>query len=453
MSKQINQQVLYFPKEAIKRAVFGRGNGSGSKMGKGSKMDESGQGGKKVKSGSSIDEVGQILETPFFLYSEARLRENCQNFKKAFIKYFPDFHVLYAVKANNNPEILKIIKEEGFGFDCSSESEAWITKKIGGWGMYTGNYTPASTLKFAKECNMMLNLDDASMVSFLKEIGVPEHLSFRINPGIGGGEGISVVTAGPDAKFGVPYEKAAEAYEAARKIGVKKFGIHMMTGSNVRDENYFVKTVARLLEVVADVKKKTGIEIEIMNIGGGFGVPYKPEDKSLDIELTAKLIREVFDSQCKKFGIKEPVLMAEPGRYVVADMGWLIGRVQVIKNGYKKFIGIDAASNDMPRPSIYEAYHHVSVIKNGAKNETETVSVVGSICENNDQFARDRELTVCEIGDVVVIHNCGGHAFAMGHNYNGRVRHAEYLLQENGELRMIRRAETFEDLYRTTENL
>lgn len=459
MSNSINQQVVYFPKEAVLRAV-------------------------------------EKFETPFFLYDEARLRENCRNFKKAFTKYFPDrrtvgkrcggfanlqtgFIPLYAVKANNNPELLKIIKEEGFGFDCSSESEAWITQKIGGWGMYTGNYTPVETLKYAKECGLILNLDDISMVPFLREIecGVSaptnaDCLSFRINPGIGGGERISVVTAGPDAKFGVPFEKAAEAYKAARELGVKKFGIHMMTGSNVPDENYFAKTVERLFEIVADIKEKTGIEIDFMNIGGGFGVPYKPEDKSLDIELVAKLIRGVFDRQCKKFGLKEPVLMAEPGRYIVADTGWLVGRVQVIKDGYKKFIGIDASSNDMPRPSIYGAYHYVTVVKKDERtraqgsgagtSETgksvtgdafhgalEKVSVVGTICENNDQFAKDRELPICEIGDIIVIHNCGGHAFAMGHNYNGKLRHAEYLLRKNGELRMIRRAETIEDLYKT----
>jgi len=440
----INQQVLYFPKEKIMQAT-------------------------------------KEFPTPFFVYEEKKLRENCRRLKSAFEKYFnkeaggPGFEPLFAVKANNNPEILKIIKEEGFGFDCSSESECWIAKKLGASGMYTGNYTPAETLKFAAECGMILNLDDISNVAMLAWAGVPETISFRINPGIGKGGMESVVTAGPDAKFGVPFEKAAVAYAAARDAGVKHFGIHMMTGSNVLDEEYFAKTVSKLLEIVADVKKETGIEIEFLNVGGGFGVPYRPEEKSLDLEKVAKLIKEAFDAQCLKFGIKPPRLMAEPGRYIAADMGWLVGKVVVIKDGYKKFVGIDAASNDMPRPSIYGAYHYVSVIN--CKNENglyeprnqaesvrahtseegrvaikmETVSVVGSICENNDQFAKDRELPVCEIGDIIVIHNCGGHAYAMGHNYNGKLKHAEYLLQENSELRMIRRAETFEDLYRTCD--
>lgn len=405
-----------------------------------------------------INAVKQF-ETPFFVYEEKRLRENCRNFKNAFTKYFPDFHVLYAVKANNNPEILKIIFEEGFGADCSSESEAWITKKLGGWGMYTGNYTPAKTLAYAKECGLMLNLDDISMTDFLPGLpgGVPENLSFRINPGIGKGGHEMVITAGPDAKFGVPFEKAAQAYKLAAEAGVKKFGIHMMTGSNVLEEDYFALIVGKLFDIVADVKAQTGIEVDYMNIGGGFGVPYRPEQNSLDLEKLASSVKEVFDNKCTEHNLKAPVLMAEPGRYISADMGFLVGTVHVIKDGYKKFVGIDASSNDLPRPSIYGAYHYVTLLKGSRraladieKIDKEPVTVVGTICENNDQLAKDRELPVCEPGDIIVIHNSGAHAYAMGHNYNGKLRHAEYLLQENGELRMIRRAETFEDLYATT---
>ncbi len=455
-----NQQVLYFPEEGIMKAV-------------------------------------RQFPSPFFLYEEARLRENCRNFKKAFEKYFPavpdgqpGFQPLYAVKANSNPAILRIIQDEGFAFDVSSETECLIVKKICDLtgvdtkspGMFTGNYNPASELKIAKDAGFILNLDDVSMIGdgalhHAETISVPETLSFRINPGVGKATIASNVFAGPNAKYGVPFEKAAEAYGLAKKAGAKHFGIHMMTGSNVpmEDQDYFANIVRKLFDIVADIKKKTGIEIEFMNIGGGFGVPYKPEEKSLDMEMVAKSIREVFDEQCAAHMLKEPKLMAEPGRFIVADAGWLVAKVIVIKDSYKKFIGINAASNDMPRPSIYGAYHEVSVIKKSEVNNfpKEIVSVVGSICENNDQFAKDRELPVCEIGDIVVIHNCGGHAFAMGHHYNGKLLHAEYLLQAGssdaragpskrragpskrraGELRMIRRAETFEDLYRTTEGL
>lgn len=581
----MNQQVLYFPKEGVAKAV-------------------------------------EQFETPFFLYEEARIRENCRNFKAAFEKYFPrrqadtsawqdasgakredltgdswaGFRPLYAVKANSNPEILKIIREEGFGFDCSSESECWITAKISGdtldgksdvgngdfLGMFTGNYNPASELEMAKDAGFILNLDDVSMLDFFavgggekqvspmatrgeagleKEdvqlgvmkarddevalngamsMSVPETLSFRINPGVGKATIASNVFAGPNAKYGVPFEKAAEAYGLAKKAGVKHFGIHMMTGSNVpmEDQDYFANIVRKLFDIVADIKNKTWIEIEFMNIGGGFGVPYRPEEKSLDMEAVAKSVRRAFDEKCREHGLREPLLMAEPGRWIVADAGWLVAKVIVIKDSYKKFVGIDASSNDMPRPAIYGAYHYVSVVKKrncarqssaalsgnaeksvpgysgqgGLQNltdqefvpgngksvtgdtfsenlsgvsgsggeEKELVSIVGRICENNDQLAQDRLLPKCKIGDVIVIHNSGGHAYAMGHNYNGRPRHAEYLLEGDGlpesqqqargqgssetpseagragygekiRLRMIRRAETFEDLYRTTE--
>lgn len=390
------------------------------------------------------------FETPFFLYDEKRLRENCAIFRESFRKYFPDFSPLYAVKANSNPDVLRIIASEGFGFDCSSKAEAWIAQKLGVSGEYTGNYTPAKELAFAKEAGLILNLDDVSMIDFLDGIGVPEALSFRINPGMGSGDRQSNVLAGPDAKFGVPFEKAPEAYRLAQEKGVKRFGIHMMTGSNNLDAAYFSAAVEKLFEVVAVITREAGIEISFMNIGGGFGVPYRPEEERLDLDAVAAGLRKVVDACCKKFGLKEPRLMAEPGRYIAADMGFLVGKVQVIKEGYKKFVGIDAAANDMPRPSIYGAYHHVSVVKDQSVPE-EVVSVVGGICENNDQFAKDRLLPKCEIGDVVVIHNCGGHAYSMGHNYNGRPRHAEYLFGMTGSLQMIRGAEHIEDLYRATK--
>jgi diaminopimelate decarboxylase len=388
-------------------------------------------------------------ETPFFLYSEKRIRENCRAMKEAFGSRFENFWPLYAVKANPNPEVLKIIQDEGFDFDVSSEAEVWICEKIGGKGMHTGNYTPASEFKAADEAGFILNLDDVTLLDAVKEIGVPETLSFRINPGVGNATKESCITAGPNAKYGVPHEKAVEAYRLAKEAGVKKFGIHMMTGSNVpiEEKDYFADIVRKLFAVVAAVKKETGIEIELMNIGGGFGVPYQPEKESLNMDELAASVRRVFDEECEAHDLKEPRLLLEPGRYISADAGWLIGNVRVVKDSYKKFIGIDASANDMPRPSIYDAYHYVSVLNGG--EEKEVVSVVGTICENNDQFAKDRELPVCKIGDSVVIHNCGAHAHSMGHNYNGKPRHAEYLLQEDGEIRMIRRAETIEDLYST----
>lgn len=430
MSNQ-NHDVIYYPREAVLRAV---------------------------------GEFG----TPFFLYEEKRIRENCKRFKGAFEKYFPDFQPLYAIKANPNPDILRIIIDEGFSMDASSEAEVWLSEKLRVAGMFTGNYTSAETLKYAAERNFILNLDDVSMVKFFSEgsgsgdgkLKIPEVLSFRINPGIGKATMQNNVFAGPDAKYGVPFEKAVGAYRLAKEAGVKRFGIHMMTGSNVpiTEKDYFAGIVKKLFEIVANVRDETGIEIEFMNIGGGFGVPYKPEEESLNLDDIAHGVRDAFDEQCKKFGLREPRLMAEPGRLIVADAGWLVGRVVVIKDGYKKFVGIDASTNDMPRPAFYDAYHYISVVKNREDGSNvgigdggaEVVSVVGSICENNDQFGKDRKLPVCEVGDIVVIHNCGGHARAMAHNYNGKLRHAEYLLRDGGEIVKVRDCEIIEDLFKGT---
>ena len=409
----INQDVIRLPEEAIKKAI-------------------------------------QKYETPFFLYEEERIRYNCQKIKNAFSKYFKDFTPLYAVKVNTNPSILKIAIDEGFGMDASSEAEAYITEKLGTLGMYTGNYTTEKEFKYIlARKNILLNLDDISMVPTVKKLGMPEFISFRINPGISQGGMKSLFFAGPDAKYGVPFELAAKAYKAAKDAGAKRFGIHIMTGSNVLGEDYFAQVTEKLFEIMGDVKKKLNIDFEYMNIGGGFGVPYKPEEKTLDIEYIAKKIRKVFDKECQKWNLREPKLMVEPGRFITADAGFLVTKVHVIKDGYKKFVGVDAGMNDMPRPAIYDAYHYISVLGKNKKNKQEKVSIVGRLCENNDQFARDRILPKIDIGDIVAIHNCGGHAYAMGHNYNNRPRSAEYLVTKNNSIKKIRRAETIEDLFKT----
>ena len=399
----------------------------------------------------AIQRAVEQFDTPFFLYDEAKLRENCRRFVKAFRDRFEGFTPLYALKANTNPEFVKIIFDGGFGADASSEAEAWLTEKLAGWGMYTGNYTTEAEMRYVMQRPMLLNLDDISMLPTVEKIGAPEFLSFRINPGISKGGMKSLLMAGPDAKYGVPHERAADAYAGAKKLGVKRFGIHMMTGSNVLDEAYFGEVTRKLLKVAGEVHRALGIDFEVLNIGGGFGVPYRPEEKSLDLDEVADGVRAAFDEQCTRYGLAEPKLMAEPGRLVACDAGWLVGRAHVIKDGYKKFVGIDAGMNDLPRPAIYDAYHHCSVLGKSPDAGTETVNVVGRLCENNDQFAKDRDLPPVEPGDVVVIHNAGAHAYSMGHNYNNRLRSAEYLAEEDGAIRQIRRAETIEDLFRTVD--
>ncbi|MDD5677864.1 MAG: diaminopimelate decarboxylase [Kiritimatiellae bacterium] len=414
MSTRINPRVVYLPTHAIQRAA-------------------------------------RRFPTPFFIYEESRIRANCKRFRNTFRRYFPNFAPLFAVKANTNPEILRIIFSEGFGADASSEAEAWITRRLGATGMYTGNYTTADEFRFVLNTGCFrLNLDDASMLPALRKIGVPEFLSFRINPGISQGGMKSLYLAGPDAKFGVPTRDVVAAYWEARALGVRRFGIHAMTGSNVLDERYFAAVAAKLLEIAGKVKKAIGIDFECLNVGGGFGVPYRPEQPSLDLDRVAQGIRRVFDRQCKRYNLREPVLMAEPGRWIMADAGWLVGRVHVVKHSSKTFVGIDAGMNDLPRPAIYGAYHYIAVVGKPPRGRKELVNVVGRLCENNDQFARDRRLPVVAVGDLMAIHNAGAHAYAMGHNYNNRLRSAEVLITRTGALKIIRRAETIRDLFRTT---
>lgn len=397
---------------------------------------------------AKIRQAAKQFKTPFFIYEEKRVRDNCRYFRDTFKQYFPTFVPLFALKANTNPHLLKIIFSEGFGADASSEAEAWITRKLGASGMYTGNYTTKEEFQFVLKTRCFkLNLDDVSMLSTINKLGMPEFLSFRVNPGLSKGGMKSLFLAGADAKFGVPLKDVVSAYRNAKALGVKQFGIHAMTGSNILDEQYFEAVAMKLLGIAGKIKKQTGIEFQCLNIGGGFGVPYRPEQKSLDLDTVARSIRRAFDMQCAKYGLREPMLMAEPGRMIMADAGWLVGRVHVIKKSHKTFVGIDAGMNDLPRPAIYDAYHHITVVGKSKAAKLKKVNVVGRLCENNDQFAKNRLLPVVAIGDILAIHTAGAHAFVMGHNYNNRLRSAEYLITRNGGLKKIRRAETIQDLF------
>jgi diaminopimelate decarboxylase len=388
--------------------------------------------------------------TPFLIYEEEQIRKRCREFKDAFGPLFPNFRKLYALKANPNPHIVKIIKDEGFGADCSSLSELWLANALGMSGMHTGNYTTEEELKaILASKDMLLNLDDASMLETVKKLGTPEFLSFRINPGTASSTMESTLLAGPNAKYGIPWEKATDAYRKAKDMGVQRFGIHMMTGSNVADEEYFGIVTRKLLEIAGSAHKELGIDFEFMNIGGGFNVPYHPDEPTFDLKKIAQNVRTAFDEECPKYDLPEPTLMVEPGRRITADAGFLVGTVTVIKESYKNFVGLNASTNAVPRIAFYDVYHHISVLGKDSANGTKTVNVVGSICENNDQFGQNRELPKVAVGDTLVIHNCGGHASALGHNYNGKVRPAEYLLRTDGTIEQIRREETIEDLFAT----
>lgn len=387
---------------------------------------------------------------PFFFYSEKRIRENCQRVKTTFQKYFPNVQPLFAVKANAHPAIMKIISDEGFGFDCSSLVELEIIRSIEGFGMYTSNYLSQDEVRtIVNEENMILNADDISTLDFIDADNLPDIISFRVNPGITVSSSMpSLQVAGNDAKFGVPFEQIVAAYRKAQEIGIERFGIHMMTGSNEMDDAYFGSITERLFDIMADIRNELGITMEFMNIGGGMGVPYEPHQRNLDIERMAARLREVVDAQCAKYAYEEPQLYLEPGRYITADAGWIVATVQAKKSGYKEFVGLDVSTNAMPRPAIYDAYHHISPLQVGSGAPVST-NVVGQICENNDFFGKDRLLPKLHIGDALVIHNCGAHAFVMGHNYNGTLKPAEVLWKADDSLKMIRRAETTDDYLKT----
>lgn len=398
---------------------------------------------------NAIQRSVETFNTPFFLYEEEQIRSNCKQFTETFGKYFENFTPLYAVKANSNPHVVSVIIDEGFGLDCSSPSELMLAKHFNAFGMHTGNYLTSNEIKDVLNAeNMLLNLDDISQIEVMKDIAVPEFISFRINPDITKGGMESLMFAGKDAKFGIPWQDALQAYARAKELGVTKFGIHMMTGSNVLEEDYFIKITQKLFQVMTLINKELGIEFEYMNIGGGFGVPYLPTELNLDFEKIAFGLRKTFNEFLERTGMQEPKLMVEPGRSIMADAGFLITNVQAIKNGYSKFVGVDAGMNDLPRPAIYNAYHHISTLNQTESTNTQNISVVGRLCENNDQFAKNRLLPEIEIGSTLIIHNAGAHAFAMGHNYNGRTRSDEYLVQTNNSFKHIRRAETVTDLFK-----
>ncbi|MEM9462017.1 MAG: diaminopimelate decarboxylase [Myxococcota bacterium] len=388
--------------------------------------------------------------TPLFLYDERRLRDNCRRIRRAFEPLFPGFDPLYAVKANANPHLLRIIHSEGFGLDCCSPSEIWLAGQLGARGVFTGCANPLPELEAAARAGLWLNLDDEERIDAVVDRLHPSRISLRINPGHEldvDHEGYAM--CGADSKFGIPWERAVPAYRALRDRGVERFGIHMMTRTNVLEEDYFAAITRRLFEVMGQVKRALGIDFEWINIGGGFGVPYRPHERPLDLSRTASLLREVFDKQCAQHGLREPRLMVEPGRYLTADTGYLVGRVHVVKQSYRRFVGIDAGMNDLPRVGLYRAYHHLSVLDKDPTGPLERVSVMGRLCENTDQFARDMDLPAIREGDVVIIHHAGGHGYVQGYNYNGRPRCAEYLWTQDDTLRPIRRAETVEDLFRT----
>lgn len=395
-----------------------------------------------------VEEIAEHYGTPFHIYDEVGIRQTGEELKKAFadIKGFREY---FAVKALPNPRILELMHDMGFGFDCSSIAELIMSRQVGGQGediMFTSNNTaPEEFAAAATEGGCILNLDDITLLDKVPEI--PELICFRYNPGprrTG-----NVIIGNPvEAKYGVSHEQVVDAYRQAKEKGATRFGLHTMVASNELDYSYIVETARMLLEITALVNSELGIQFEFVNIGGGFGIPYKPEDAPLNLQAMAAEITVLFDAFKEQNGFV-PNMVMESGRFMTGPHGCLVTTAINHKDTYRKYIGVDACMSSLMRPALYGAYHHIDVIGKDAESNTEVYDVVGSLCENNDKFAVQRELPVIEEGDLLAIHDSGAHGHAMGFQYNGRLRPKELLLRADGRVELIRREERTEDYFAT----
>lgn len=406
------------------------------------------------------DELRSLIDTfqtPLQIYDGTLIVENQNNFIKKMTSNFPNFKQYFAVKALPNPYILKLLISNGSFLDCSSRVELEIAKKLGMRGnqiMFTSNYTSKEDLIFAKELNAIINLDDISLIDDLASLGkMPEILSFRLNPGYGktDSETVSNILGGVEAKFGIPPYQIVEAFKKAKDLGVKRFGLHIMTGSNVLNLDYWDHQIKVLFQNVKNIKDSLDIDLTFINIGGGIGIPYKEDQVKININEFSNKIRECVTREIKYYNISEPDLYMENGRFITGPYGWLISKCNVIKNSYAKYCGLDACMSNLMRPGMYGAYHHISILGKEDNNIKEKINIVGTLCENNDWFAKDRELPVAQVGDIFLIHDTGAHSHSMGFQYNGKLRCPEIIIF-NGTtkgMNYIRRRETIDDYLST----
>jgi len=401
-----------------------------------------------------IEEIIKDFPTPFHIYDEAGIRENAQGFYKAF-EWVSGFKNYFAVKALPNPYIMKILKSEGMGVDCSSLAELILSEKVGFRGeeiMFTSNETPEKDYQKAFELGAIINLDDISHLEYLeKTLGkLPELLCFRYNPGPAR-TGNVLIGDPKEAKYGLTKPQLLEAYQIAKDKGVKRFGLHTMVASNELNGDYIIETARMLFELVKEIKEETGVSLEFINMGGGIGIPYKPEQESMDLQYVSDGIKKLYEEMIVANNLEPVKVVFECGRMITGPYGFLVTTVVHKKEIYKNYIGVDSCMANLMRPGMYGAYHHETVLGKEDDDETEMYDVVGSLCENNDKFAIDRKLPKIEIGDIIAIHDTGAHGYSMGFNYNGKLRSAELLLKEDGLIEQIRRAETLEDYFATLD--
>ena len=403
-----------------------------------------------------VEEIVKTYPTPFHIYDEKGIRENAKAVKEAFA-WNPGFKEYFAVKATPNPFLIKILHEYGCGTDCSSMTELMLSKAMGITGedvMFSSNDTPFEEYTYAKELGAIINLDDITHIDFCEEAcggKLPETMSCRFNPG-----GVFQMSNGimdnpGDAKYGLTTEQMFEAYEILMKKGVKYFGMHAFLASNTVTNEYYPQLAGQMFKLAVELHEKTGADIRFINLSGGVGIPYKPEQTPNDIRMIGEGVRKVYEEILVPAGMGDVAIYTEMGRFMMGPYGQLVTKAIHEKHTHKEYIGVDACAVNLMRPAMYGSYHHITVLGKEEAVCDHKYDVTGSLCENNDKFAIDRMLPEIEMRDYLVIHDTGAHGYAMGYNYNGKLKSAELLLKEDGSVQLIRRAETPKDYFATLD--
>ena len=400
-----------------------------------------------------LESIAAVYSTPFHIYDEAGIRENARKLRQAFA-WNPGFREYFAVKATPTPAILKLLHEEGCGCDCSSLTELMMSERCGITGdeiMFSSNDTPAEEFQLADRLGATINLDDITHIAYLERaIGrIPERISCRYNPGGNFAISNTIMDTPGEAKYGMTRPQMTEAFRTLKEKGAREFGIHAFLASNTVSNEYYPVLASILFRTAVELHEETGAHIAFINLSGGVGIPYRPEQEPNDIFAIGEGVRRAYEEILVPAGMGDVAIYTELGRFMLAPYGHLVTRVIHEKHTYKEYVGVDACAANLMRPAMYGAYHHITVMGKETAPCDHQYDVVGSLCENNDKFAIDRMLPKVDIGDLLVLHDTGAHGFSMGYNYNGRLRSAELLLKEDGTAALIRRAETPDDYFAT----
>ena len=397
--------------------------------------------------GLEAEEIAQRYDTPVYVYNADKIREQYRKLEKAFATCYDEFQINYAVKSNFNPRVAQILVEEGAGLDCASKAEIKLAKELDVEEiMYTAPYNREDELEYAIENGAEINLDSIFLLDKIDEM--PEQICFRIDPEVEGDQ--KLMFAGGDAKFGISENEAVEAYRKAKEQGAEEFGIHMMTGSNVKNPDYFEKITRRIIEIASEISEELGIQFDFIDIGGGLGVPYEPGQKELDIEKTARRVAQTFEEGVEKYSIGQPELRIEPGRYLVAQAGHLISKVTGVKKKETEYVGLDTGMHQLLRPSLLNSYHEIKKVNPSGEDKTEERTVVGPVCSSVDIIAEERKLPEMQQGDLVSIETVGAYGFVMSSHWNSRPLPAEVIVQ-NGETELVRKREEKEAVFHGTK--